>query len=249
MQLDITEDLMHKGFVKQSDYLLLKVEFMNQQQTTDLALNSLKTNVYQLNTLAGIRDTTIVHFEIVTLTTSENTAQSKFFNQFTDDSLLVLSQQSVFETKYAPQLNVFFNAGLNATEINDIQRKFGMSAGFNFTLPIYDGSQKSITRQQSQISLSSVSSNRENQGIMIKNKLKESSEQIELNKTSIESISNQLKEYDKIILLTRAELSRGQYSMVDYITIIKNYLNLKKNWISSKSAFWQAINQFNYWNW
>ena len=26
-------------------------------------------------------------------------------------------------------------------------------------------------------------------------------------------------------------------------------LNLKKNWISSSTAFWQAINQFNYWNW
>ena len=249
IQLDITESLMQKGIVKQSDYLLLKVEYLNQQQAADLALNTLKSSIYQLNTLAGIKDTSILHFERVSIHTGENTANSKFNNQFVDDSLLVLSQQSVFETKYAPQLNLFINAGLNAAEINNIERKFGMSAGFNFSLPIYDGSQKSITRQQSQISLNSVSSNKENQGLTIKNKLKESSALIDLYKTTIESTSEQLNDYDKIIILSRGELSRGQVSMVDYITIIKNYLNLKKNLISSNSGYWQAINQFNYWNW
>ncbi len=61
-QLDITENLMVKGLVKQSDYLLLKVELSNQQLATDLALNSLKSNIYQLNTLAGIKDTSISEF-------------------------------------------------------------------------------------------------------------------------------------------------------------------------------------------
>jgi len=249
IQLDITEKLMLKGLVKQSDYLLLKVEFVNQRLAAGLALNSLKSSIYQLNTLAGIKDTSIVHFDNTVISMTENSSSSKFFNQFINDSLLIQSQQSVLETKYAPQLNVFFNAGLSAVELNDIQRKFGMSAGLNFTLPIYDGSQKSITRQQSIISLNSVSSNKENQEILVKNKLKESSVLIELNKTSLESISGQLKDYDNIILLTRAELSRGQISMVDYITIIKNYLSLKKNWITTNAALGQAINQFNYWNW
>jgi outer membrane protein TolC len=249
MQLDITEKLMLKGLVKQSDYLLLKVEFRNQLLAADLALNALTSSIYQLNTLAGIKDTVIVQFEIVSLNSTENTTTSKFFNQFIDDSLLILSQQSVLETKYAPQLNLFFNAGLEADELNDIQRKFGMSAGLNFTLPLYDGSQKSITRQQSQISLNSVTFNKENQEVLIKNKLRESAAQIELNKTTIESISGQLNDYNNIILLSRAELSRGQLSMVDFITIIKNYLNLKKNWITTSAAYGQAINQFNYWNW
>jgi outer membrane protein TolC len=249
MQLEMTEILVHKGLVKQSDYLLLKVEFGNQMLVSDLALNTLKSSIYQLNTLAGIKDTSIVQFEIVSLNTSENTASSKFYNQYINDSLAVLSQQSVFETKYAPQLNLFFNAGLNAVEFNDISKRFGVSAGFNFTLPLYDGSQKSISRQQSMISLNTVSSNRENQDIVIKNKLKESSDLIDLYKKSNESISSQLSDYTNILILSRAELSRGQLSMIDYITIIKNYLNLKKNWISSNTALLQAINQFNYWNW
>ncbi len=83
----------------------------------------------------------------------------------------------------------------------------------------------------------------------LKNKLKESSVLIELHKKSIESISNQISDYDKILILSRAELSHGQLSMVEYITIVKNYLDLKKTWITSNAAYHQAINQYNYWNW
>jgi outer membrane protein TolC len=174
---------------------------------------------------------------------------SKFFTQYGNDSLLILSQQDIFETKYYPQFNLFFNAGLNAVELNDIQRKFGLSAGFNFSLPLYDGSQKSITRQQSQINLNTIVSNRKNQETLLKNKIKESSSQVEYYVSSLQSITSQLEDYNKIIILLNSELMHGQLSMVDYITIIKNYFDLKKNEISSSAAYQLAVNQFNYWNW
>jgi outer membrane protein TolC len=248
-QLGITKNLMMKGLVKQSDYLLLKIEFETQQLAALQALASLKSAVYQLNVLAGIQDTAIVLLDTVKLNKTVISGPSKFFNQYQNDSLLILSQQNVFETKYYPQFNVFFNAGLNAVDFNDIQRKFGLSAGFNFSLPIYDGSQKSITRQQSQINLSTVISNRKNQEILLKNKIKESTSQVEYYVSSLQSITLQLEDYNKIIILLNSELIHGQLSMVDYITIIKNYFDLKKNEISSSAAYQQAVNQFNYWNW
>lgn len=248
-QLSITKNLMMKGLVKQSDYLLLKVEFENQQLAALQAFASLKSSIYQLNVLAGIQDTSIVTLDNVKLNKTSNVGPSMFFNQYENDSLLILNQQDVFETKYYPQLNLFFNAGLNAVELNDIQKKFGLSAGFNFSLPIYDGSQKSITRQQSQINLSTIVSNKKNQEVLIKNKIKESSSQVEYYINSLQSITSQLEDYNKIIILLNSELMHGQVSMVDYITIIKNYLDLKKNEISSSAAYQQAVNQFNYWNW
>jgi outer membrane protein TolC len=133
--------------------------------------------------------------------------------------------------------------------LNDIQRKFGLSAGFNFSLPLYDGSQKSITRQQSQINLNTIVSNRKNQETLLKNKIKESSSQVEYYVSSLQSITSQLEDYNKIIILLNSELMHGQLSMVDYITIIKNYFDLKKNEISSSAAYQLAVNQFNYWNW
>jgi outer membrane protein TolC len=248
-QLGITKNLMTKGLVKQSDYLLLKIEFETQQLAALQALASLKSTIYQLNVLTGIQDTSIVLIDTVKLNKTVISGPSKFFTQYENDSLLILSQQDVFETKYYPQFNLFFNAGLNAVDLNDIQRKFGLSAGFNFSLPIYDGSQKSITRQQSQINLSTIVSNRKNQEILLKNKIKESSSQIEYYASSLQSIASQLDDYNKIIILLNSELMHGQLSMVDYITIIKNYFDLKKNEISSSAAYQLALNQFNYWNW
>jgi outer membrane protein TolC len=248
-QLKITENLMIKGLVKQSDYFLLKIEIENQRLAAHEAFNSLRSNIYHLNVLAGIKDSLIVKMNKITLYRKKLTGRSRFFNQYENDSLLILSQQNVFESKYYPMFNVFLNAGLNAVELNDIQRKFGISAGFNFSLPIYDGNQKSITRQQSQISLSTVNSNKTTQEILINNKIKESSSQVDYYASSLQSISSQLNDYNKIILLLQSELIHGQLSMVDYITIIRNYLELKKNEVSSSVAYEQAVNQFNYWNW
>jgi outer membrane protein TolC len=248
-QLGITKNLMRKGLVKQSDYLLLKIEFETQELAALQALASFKSAIYQLNVLAGIQDTANVVLDTIKLNKTVISGPSKFFNQYENDSLLILSQQDVFETKYYPQLNLFFNAGLNAVDLNDIQRKFGLSAGFNFSLPIYDGSQKSITRQQSQINLNTIVSNRKNQETLLKNKIKESSSQVEYYVSSLQSITSQLEDYNKIIILLNSELMHGQLSMVDYITIIKNYFDLKKNEISSSAAYQLAVNQFNYWNW
>lgn len=248
-QLGITKNLMTKGLVKQSDYLLLKIEFETQQLDALQALASLKSAIYQLNVLSGIQDTSIVVLDTVKLNKTLISGTSKFFTQYGNDSLLILSQQDIFETKYYPQFNLFFNAGLNAVELNDIQRKFGLSAGFNFSLPLYDGSQKSITRQQSQINLNTIVSNRKNQETLLKNKIKESSSQVEYYVSSLQSITSQLEDYNKIIILLNSELMHGQLSMVDYITIIKNYFDLKKNETSSSAAYQLAVNQFNYWNW
>lgn len=248
-QLHITENLMLSGLVKQSDYLLLKVEFDNQRLAALQALNSVKSNMYELNVLAGIKDTSIVYLDKLSLNKIDLKGSSKFFNQYENDSLLILSQQNVFETKYYPLLNVFFNAGLNAVEFKDIQRKFGLSAGLNFSLPIYDGNQKSITWQQSQINLNTIHSNKANQEILIKSKIKESASQVEYYFSLLQSISSQLNDYYKVMLLVHSELMHGQLSMIDYITIVKNYLDFKKNEISSSAAYQQAVNQFNYWNW
>jgi outer membrane protein TolC len=248
-QLKITENLMMKGLVKQSDYLLLKIDIENQRLAALEALNSLRSNIYQLNVLAGINDTTIIQMNKLNLYRAKITGRSRFFNQYENDSLLILSQQNVFETKYYPMFNVFLNAGLNAVELNDIQRKLGISAGFNFSLPIYDGDQKSITRQQSQISLSTINSNKKNQEIHINNKIKESSSQVDLYIISLQYMGSQLTDYSKVMILLHSELMRGQLSIVDYLTIIKNYLDLKKNELSTSAAYQQAVNEFNYWNW
>lgn len=249
LQLNLTQQLMLKGLSRQTDYLLLKVELASQQISSEQALSVYKTGLYELNSACGIFDTASVNLVPVELTRSAEVNESNFLRQYSLDSLLVITQQNLMETKYLPQFSIFANAGLNAVELNGIGRKFGMSAGINFTLPVFDGNQKSITRQQSEISSRTIGVQKENQRITIRNKKIETASQIDVYLRNMKAISQQLKDYEQILRISRSELINGQLTMIEFITILRNYLDLKKTEIQTNAGYQQMINQFNYWNW
>jgi outer membrane protein TolC len=248
-QLQLTENLMKSGQVKQSDYLLLKIESENQKLSAEHGYIDFEMNLSELNTLCGLQDSSSVQLSNIDLQYVENKNFSKFLQQFSNDSLLVQNQQSIFETKYSPKISLFFNTGLNAVDLENIERKFGINAGINFSLPIYDGNQKSLTRQQTQISLKTIEAYKENQKIQVSNKIKNANGQIIFYKQNLKNISDQVETYGSMMKIAQMELMKGQRSMVEFITLIKNYLDLKKNYVSSEIDYLKAINQYNYWNW
>jgi outer membrane protein TolC len=248
-QLKITENLVMTGSAKQSDYLLLKIEVENQSISSSQYMNDLKSNMIALNTLCGLSDSALVRFSGTILEYNVQISYSNFLKQFKIDSMNAENLQAIFETKYLPTFNIFFNTGLNAVELNGIQRKFGLSAGINFNYPLYDGSQRSLTQQQSQISLMTIKNYKENQIIVLVNKIKDAKAQIEFNAQNVKKIKQQIKNYEQVIELTRSELNRGQMTIIEYITIIRNYLELLKNEVTANTAEQLAINQYNYWNW
>ncbi len=150
-QLKLTADLVQKGIAKVQDYLLLKIETKSQRINLNQTWQNYKNGVFQLYSICGIRDTETVIIDAVNLNLVLQPDSSKFLRQYYLDSLNTAAQQNVFETKYLPQIKLFFNTGLNAVEIDNIQRRFGLSAGISLSVPILDGGQKDITRQQSLI--------------------------------------------------------------------------------------------------
>ena len=248
-QRKITEDLVNKGFSRQSDLLLLKIEFENQLISAEQFEGDFRSNLSDLKTTCGLSDSLPVVLNKADLKADNIKRGTDFLKQYHADSLLISNQQEIFETKYNPQVNLFFNAGVNAVQLEGIQKKFGISAGINFSLPIYDGNQKGLTRQQTEISLKTVDAYRENQLLTISNKKRESRSQIDLYTRNLESINRQIDQYEQMLKLSEAELTRGQLSVIEYITLIKNYLELKKNEVAAQCGYLLAINQFNYWNW
>ncbi len=248
-QLTFTDELVKKGLAKQSDYLLLKIETDNEKILYEQAENEFRKNLSDLNTLCGIKDTSVERLENAELKYEPVSGASNFLKQFAIDSLTIDNQQKIFETKYAPQVNLFFNTGLNAVELEGIQRKFGLSAGINFSLPIYDGSQKNLALQQTEISLKSIDAYKENQIVTLINKTAQAKAGIDFFKKNLKNISEQIESYGQLMKLARAELMQGQRSMTDYIVLIRNYLQMKKNFVETENNYQQAINQYNYWNW
>lgn len=247
-QLKILGELVESGMAKQSDYLMLSVEIENQKIAANDYYSQFTSNLFELNSLCGIKDSSIVQLEPVSLELQNKKTSYELFKKFELDSLEIENQQQLFETKYQPQVSLFFNTGLNAVELKNIQRKFGLSAGINFSLPIFDGNQRSITQQQTKVSLETINSYKSNLEIQLNNQLNNSLKKLENLKNNLNNLTRQIESYNTVIKISERELQQGQLSMIEYLTILKNFLDFKKNKVTTETNYQLEINNYNYWN-
>lgn len=247
-QLKILSGLAENGMAKQSEYLLLSVEIENQKIAANDYFSEFRSNLSGLNSLCGIKDSSVVELESTTLEIQNEKISSVLYKKFELDSLAIENQQEIFETKYQPQISLFFNTGLNAVELNNIQRKFGLSAGVNFSLPIFDGNQQSITQQQTKVSIETINNYKSNFEILLANQRNNSLKKNISLKTNLDKLSKQIESYDTIIKISEQELRQGQLSMIEYLTILKNSSDFNKNKITAEINYQLEINNFNYWN-
>ncbi len=247
-QLRLTENLVENGFAKSTDFLLLKIEFKNQRIAENENFQQYISDLFKLNSVCGIRDSNIVYIDSVSLNISDIKTNFNFLEQYNLDSLKIVNQQYLFETKYDPKVELFFNTGLNAVELDGIQRKFGLSAGINFQIPILDGGQKNITRQQNRISLNSISEYKAYTQLNIENQKRISLTKISDMRNNLKAIVSQTDDYKKLISISLGELKNGDITMIEYLTILKNYIDLRKTKIEKEINILAEINNFNYWN-
>jgi len=245
----ITSGLVGKGYESTQNYLLLKVELQNQKINVKEALQNYKSDLVQLNSLCGIKDTTTAMIDSIKLKLNPPRDSSKFMKEFTLDSLATATEQAVFETKYQPQLNLFMNTGLNAVELDGIRRKFGFSTGLSLSIPIYDGGQKSITRQQSQIAEETISSYKQHSSTNLKVLRENSLAKIKSMEENLNALESQITDYRKLIRISVEQLETGGISMIDYLTMLRNFIDLRKTKINKQINYQKEINNFNYLNW
>ncbi len=248
-QLELTSSLVTQGFAKATDYLLLKIELKNDQISSDQMWQDYKSNLAQLYSLCGITDTQTVIIDSVALNYNPLAPHSKFLTQYNLDSLSAEIQQQIFETKYEPQVQLFFNAGLNAIELNDIQRKFGISAGLNFSLPILDGGQRNITRQQTVLAQKSISDYKSYFEKNISTQRKDAENRINSLEKNVEDFKSQINDYNNLLDISEKELQQGNLTVIDYLTLLKNYINIRKSYITTEINYQLEISNYNYWNW
>jgi outer membrane protein TolC len=246
--LSILEKLVAQGAAKQSEYLLLSIEYESKMAAAADSYVQFTTNRNQLCSLCGITDSAAVPIDSVDMTLRTDRPRFEFVKKFEYDSLSARSQQEQFENKYRPQVSVFFTTGLNAVELNTIHRKFGLSAGVNFSLPLFDGNQRSITRQQNQLSLQSIANYRATYVVQLDNQRKNTLDRLENLRSILQSYARQVAGYEQVLRIAENELRRGQVTMVEYLTLLSNYIEVRKNRISAETEMQREINNYNYWN-
>jgi len=248
-QLNIMKKLVDNAIYKKSDMLLMEIEKQNQLLNTKSYEDDYKSNLYDLNLLCGIKDSTIIDIKELDLqiNNDEFSLNSRFLVSYKLDSLSILADQSISELKYKPQLNAFANAGYNATGIPSLER-FGLSGGLTFSWNLYDGNQRKLEQEKTNVNIQTQQfeknhfiTQRELNKAKIKNQLKALDERGKI-------LQNQLLQYDNLYKLYENELTQGLVSVMDFKNLLKDITSKKQDFLLQKMEKQLLINSFNYWN-
>lgn len=154
---------------------------------------------------------------------------------------------AIEELKYKPELSLFADAGMNAVYIPSFNR-MGLSTGLTFKMNLFDGNQKKIMRDRAEISLRTIDFEKNNFRIkndIYKNQtlsnIKSLDERLKITEAQLEQFKILLDAYSK-------EISRGDVSILEYKTLIKDIVAKKQESLLIKMDIQLLINSYNYWN-
>ena len=247
-QLNVMQKLVNSAVYKNTDLLLLQIEKQNLEISNKAFEDDYAGNLYDLNLLCGINDSSKVNIEESDLQMRpELSSQSGFLTTYKLDSLVILADQSISELKYKPQLSLFANAGLNAVYLPAFNR-LGISAGLTFSWNLYDGNQRKLEREKSNVNINTLQFEKSHfisQQEINKNKIK--SQINSLNNRTI-LIENQLKQYEKLYDAYQNELKQGLISVMDFKNLMKDITTKKQDFLLLKMEKQLLVNSYNYWN-
>jgi len=250
-QKGVLQSLAKRGVAKITDVKQLGIELQNNRISQKQAENIYQQDLLQLNSICGIADssTSVALQEPSLVVDSSQVDQSKFMKQFQLDSAKVATQQQLSELKYQPNVSLYGSSGLNAIKFTGIQNHFGYSVGLHVSVPIFDGNQKSITRQQTSLQQHSIDAYQQRFKTKRQIHLESLRRQLKQNHQQLELAEQQLSQYEDLLNNYRQELSQGVLSVIDYLTVLRNYADAQQQRIQTLGRQWQLKNEFNYWNW
>ncbi len=247
-QVRILKKLVENAIYKQTDLMILQIEIQNYMAESKMYQSEYMTNLYDLNLICGINDTTLVELqEINFILNPDKVVFSKFSTGYKLDSLNIIADQAIYELKYKPQLDLFANAGLNAVYIPAFNR-LGFSTGLTFTWNIFDGRQRDIQREKSYINLQTLEFEKQTfltQNDISKNKI--INQIIVLNQRIIFN-DHQTDQYNKLYNAYTKELSQGEASVMDIKNLLKDIAAKNQEALLLKMEKQYLINSYNYLN-
>lgn len=246
---NILKKLTQGGIYKQTDYLTFYVSYQQQQLTARQLEIQFRNDCATLNYLSGIVDTSNITLAPPDLQTNllPDISLSPFYRQYTLDSLNLINQHRLIFYSYKPKINVFADAGYNSSLISTPYKNFGVSAGLNFSLPIYDGKQRKLKYQKINIAEDTRQHYRGFFLLQYSQQIAQLSQQLHSTESLIEDINGQIKYSETLIDVNKKLLETGEVRITDLILTINTYLTarnlLNQNYINRM----QIINQINYW--
>ncbi|MBK9760486.1 MAG: TolC family protein [Flavobacteriales bacterium] len=244
-QEQVLKHLAERGLYQQTDLLALQVSLQAQRIAARQAQALFRNDLYALNQLCGVQDTTTIRLlppELVPSTTF-NADASPVMQQFRLDSVSNTIADRTIDLAYRPRLNITGDLGLNAITPTDIPNRFGGSAGMNLNVPIYDGRQRRLehdrvalreqTRQAYQTFYLDQLAQRHGQF----------QEALRRADTLLSELQQQSTEEERLIALYRLELERGLVRLTDLFLVLNNHAATVSALIQSDADRARIINE------
>jgi hypothetical protein len=247
-QLALLKQLTINGVYKQSDYLSLLAETEAQELTITQLLGQYSTDLQLLNRLCGINEPNdvVLVTPAITELKVENLNQSPLFMQFKIDSMKIENEKQAIADQVKPKLNWYADAGLMSSTISNIYQHFGVSAGINLSVPIYDGGQRKLETQKLTLSENTRSSYQS----FFKSQYEQQVYQIygELSNLTkvVEQVKKQLATSIELIGIARIQLSNGTIPVIDYLNALRNHSVINRMINQSEIKRLGFINELNY---
>jgi outer membrane protein TolC len=247
-QITIIKKLAESGIFKQTDLMLLQIEYKNYEVVHNTLKADYRNNFYDLNLLCGIKDTAVTDIQDLNLVLKTDThSGSQFLASYMLDSLNILSSLSIEELKYKPEIGVFADAGLNAVYLPSFNR-IGFSTGITFKMNLFDGKQKEIMRNRAAVNLNTIGFEKNN--FITKNDIYKNKTISNINSVDerLKIIDGQSAQYKILFDVYTKELSQGEISALEYKYLLKDIAAKMHERLLLKMEKQILINSYNFWN-
>jgi len=247
-QLALLKHLVQNGVYKQSDYLSLLAEAEAQETAITQLMGQYSTDLQSLNQLCGINDNKEVELAtpVISEIKLENFNQSPLFMQFKIDSIRIENEKQLIADQVKPKINWYADAGMMSSTITNIYKHFGVNAGINLTVPIYDGGQRKLEIQKLTLSENTRSSYQN----YFKSQYQQHVFQIYNDLSNLTRVVDQIKKQlatsKELIDISRIQLSNGTIPVTEYLNALRNHSVINRMINQSEIKRLVLINELNY---
>ncbi len=246
-QLTIMQRLVENAIYKQTDFMILQIEQRDFEADYKSFQAEYINNLYDLNLICGINDIALIDIQQINFKLKPDTiVHSKFLMAYKLDSLNMLAEQSIYMQKYKPQLYLFANTGLNAVYMPAFNR-FGFSAGITFSWNIFDGHQRGVQQQKTNINLNTLVFEKQNFITQTDIQRRKILNQIQALEQRENIINEQINQYDILLNAYLTQLSQGEISVMDLKNLLKDFARKKQELVLVEMERQTLINSYNYW--
>lgn len=250
-QINLSQKLSANGLGRQGDYKVLEIELKQQKTAIQTLQNSYKIHLLELYSICGMPDSALVDLKPVNIdmTTISHGENSGFVKQYQLDSISLSVSKKMFDAQYKPVISLYSSAGLNAVYAPDIYKRFGWQVGIRFTQTFFDGHQRKINSERTKLLQQTTNINRDFFNTKNESRKKALWELIHSIDEQLQSIQQQIIDYDSLLSYYQKQIANGQSSVIDYITVLRSSAVLQLNRVALQTNRLIAVNNYNYWNW